>query len=146
MKLRYLFVVISLLTACVFPSLALADESQVVKDYKARCDKGEAVACAALGLMYWKRCDEGNALGCFDLGMMYANGKGVTKDSFQAVALFRKACDGGTAEGCHNLGVMYYKGAGVRQSDTDALNYFGKACDLKYEGGCEAYARMKKER
>jgi len=81
MKLRFLCVVISLLTACVFPSLALADESQEVKTYKAQCDQGRALACAVLGAMY----DEGT---------------GVKKDVAQAVAFYRKACDGRSPMGC----------------------------------------------
>ena len=127
MKLRYLLLITTLVTARVFPSLALADESHEVKTYRAQCDRGDAVACLVLGLMY-------------------AKGEGVTKDFTQAVALYRKACDGGAAVGCFNLGWMYHFGNGVKQSDTDALNYFGKACDLKDELGCENYARLKKKR
>jgi len=52
MNLRYLLLISTLVTACVFPSLALADESQQVKTYKALCDRGVASGCHNLGVMY----------------------------------------------------------------------------------------------
>jgi len=52
MNLRYLLLISTLVTACVFPRLALADESQEVKTYKAQCDRGDAGGCNNLGVMY----------------------------------------------------------------------------------------------
>jgi len=52
MNLRYLFLISILVTACVFPGLALADESQEVKTYRAQCDKGDAAGCFNLGVNY----------------------------------------------------------------------------------------------
>jgi len=80
MNLRYLLLISILVTACVFPGLALADESQEVKNYIAQCDKGEAIECNNLSAMYGK-------------------GEGVTQDSVQAIKLYRKACDEGNATG-----------------------------------------------
>jgi len=54
MKLRYLFLISTPVTACVFPSLALADAFQEVKTYRAQCDRGEAAGCFNLGLMYYE--------------------------------------------------------------------------------------------
>ena len=88
-------------------------------------------------------CEKGNANACASLGMLYVKGDGVKEDNFQAVALFRKACDGGNALGCANLGIMYEYGAGVRQDNAEALKYFGKVCDLKEQVGCDNYARLK---
>jgi len=52
MNLRYCLLVSTLVTTGVFPSLSLADESEEVKTYGAQCDRGEAGACAHLGLIY----------------------------------------------------------------------------------------------
>ncbi|MFM7841185.1 MAG: tetratricopeptide repeat protein [Nitrospira sp.] len=125
MNLGCLLLVSTLVTAGALPRLALADESQQVKTYRAQCDKGEGLACAVLG-------------------ERYEHGEGVTQDFTQAAAFFRKACDGGYAEGCSNLGVAYEHGEGVKQSTPEALNYYGKACGMKDQAGCEALARLKK--
>ena len=89
------------------------------------------------------QCHQGNAEACLVLGFMYDEGKGVTRDVFKAVELYRKACDGKNATGCFNLGNMYRTGDGVRQSVEDALTFYGKACDLKDKDGCQNYARLK---
>jgi TPR repeat protein len=68
---------------------------------------------------------------------MYANGKGVSQDDKQAVALYTKACDGGEAGGCFNLGLHYKKGTGVSASTATARRYFKKACDSGYKKACD---------
>jgi len=163
MNLRYLFLISTLVTACVFPRLALADESQQVKTYRAQCDQGDAEVCISLAEMYFTGrgaelrrdfdetfklyrmgCDRGAAFACTKLGFIYEKGDylGWAQNFFEAVALYRKACDEGHIRGCVHLGWMYHYGLGVRQSDTDALNYFGKACDMNDKGGCKDYATM----
>jgi len=127
MNLRYLFLISILVTACVFPSLALADESKEFKKYKALCDRGDAKACAVLGAMYYE-------------------GTGVTKDDAQAVALFRKACDGGSAPGCFNLGVMYEDGNGVTKDVAQAVAFYRKACDGRSPMGCSPSLMSAKRR
>jgi len=87
MKLRYLFAVISLLTACVFPSLALADESQEFKTYRAQCDRGEAE-------------------GCYNLGLMYYVGKGVKQSNADALNYFSKACGMKSDKGCKSYALL----------------------------------------
>jgi len=158
MNLRYLLLISILVMACVFPSLVLADESQEVAELSARCDQGDAGACAHLGLIYdlgpgvagdfrraveffRKSCDEGDASGC--IKHVFTNSKVVKQNSFQALEFYRKGCDGGSPMGCNNLGVLYEYGKGVKQSDTDAFSYYGIACNLKNAKGCENYARIK---
>ena len=91
------------------------------------CEKGSAVSCGQLGLMYFngegvpkditraaglfqKACDGGDLEGCSDLGVRHFNGEGVAKDVAQGTALLRRACDAGSTRGCYNLGVMYSDG------------------------------------
>jgi len=158
MKLRHLFFISTLVTACVLASLALADEPKEVTELSARCAHDDASACANLGLIYdlgpgvvedflravelfRKACDEGDASGCIKRIFTYSIN--VKQNSFQAVEFYRKGCDGRSPMGCNNLGVLHEYGKGVKQSDANAFNYYEMACDLKNAKGCENYARIK---
>ncbi|MBM4127616.1 MAG: sel1 repeat family protein, partial [Nitrospira sp.] len=108
MNLRYLLLISSLLTACMFPSLSSA-QYPTAERLKAQCDRD-------------------NAFDCFSLGLMYEDGRGVEQDLFEAEKLFRKACDKGLARGCSSLGWMYETGTGVTQDLFQATEFYRKAC------------------
>jgi TPR repeat protein len=80
------------------------------------------------------------------LGVSYFNGQGVKQDHFAAADLYKKACDGGVTIGCFSLGLLYEYGKGVRQNTQKALELYGKSCDMRNQGGCDAYANLKKGR
>jgi len=55
MNLRYLLLISTLVTACVFSSCSRAGETTNIKqpkDYKAQCDRGDTKACFSLGVLY----------------------------------------------------------------------------------------------
>ncbi|MFM8541265.1 MAG: tetratricopeptide repeat protein [Nitrospira sp.] len=87
MNLRYLLLVSTLVTACVFSSCSSAGESQEVKDYKVQCDRGDAI-------------------GCFNLGTMYENGDGVKQSDTGALNYYGKACDLKDEDGCEHYARM----------------------------------------
>jgi TPR repeat protein len=54
--------------------------------------------------LYQRACDRGDALGCGNLGVMYEYGRGeLAQDSARAIELYRRGCDGGDATACANL-------------------------------------------
>ena len=71
--------------------------------------KGDKAAFAQLNAL----ANEGDSTAIFALGVMYDNGKGVPKDSVQAVFWYRKSAEQGNAWGQNSLGAMYENGNGV---------------------------------
>ena len=90
MKLRYLFLVIALLTAGVLPSLALADEPQDVTELKTQCDQDDFEKCD-----FW--------------GVQYSKTEGAKQSNTGALIYLKKACDLKFAKGCENYAVMKTK-------------------------------------
>jgi TPR repeat protein len=39
---------------------------------------------------------------------------------------------------------MYKYGQGVKQNTQKALELYGKSCDMRFQDGCDAYAKLKK--
>jgi hypothetical protein len=60
---------------------------------------------------------------------MYANGRGVPKDSAEAVKWCRKAAEQGLAAAQNNLGDMYANGDGVPKDYAEAVKWYRKAAD-----------------
>jgi S1-C subfamily serine protease len=61
--------------------------------------------------------------------MMYDNGRGVPKDSAEAVKWYRKAAEQGFAPAQVDLGAMYHNGDGVLKDSAEAVKWFRKAAD-----------------
>ena len=125
---------------------------QEAESLRVDCDEGDAIACGALGEMYYygdgvtqdlaraasllqRACDGGIMGGCNDLGFMYETGEGITQDLARALSLYRQACDGGAIQGCDNLAVMYENGAGVAPDLERAVSLYQQACDGGGSGG-----------
>ena len=83
-------------------------------------DAGEAIRLAA---------EQGDASAQDDLGLMYADGRGVPRDSTEAVRWYRLAAEQGLADGQKNLGDMYMDGRGVPQDETEAVRWYRLAAD-----------------
>ena len=92
-----------------------------------------------------KLAEQGNATAQFLVGGMYYHSEGVKQDYFKAFYWFKEAATQGNVTSQFNLGVMYLNGEGVRLNKSKSLHYFGLSCDNKYQKGCEAYAKLKKE-
>jgi TPR repeat protein len=94
--------------------------------------------------LFHKACDGWYAEGCHNLGVLYDNGEGVKQDYSIAVNLYQKACDRGAAGACYNLAINYDNGLGVPVNTLKSLELYGKSCDLKFQRGCDAYVKHKK--
>jgi len=58
------------------------------------------------------------------LGVTYYTGKGVPKDSAQAVQWYRRAAEQGYAKAQYNLGLLYRNGDGVPKELVTAYMWF----------------------
>lgn len=58
------------------------------------------------------------------LGMMYYKGRGLPKDSAEAMKWYRKAAEQGHAEAQFNLGSMFANGQGVPKDYTQSYFWF----------------------
>jgi TPR repeat protein len=64
------------------------------------------------------------------LGAMYEDGKGVAKDTSQALLWLHKAADGGVGAAMGSIGVIYYTGDGpIKQDKKEAIAWFRKAAN-----------------
>lgn len=81
-------------------------------------------------LNWYKKAAQQNSIDAdTDIALMYANGKGVTRDSGQAVAWFRRAAEGGDASAQYNLALMYERGEGVARDYKEAMRWLTAAAD-----------------
>ena len=62
-----------------------------------------------------------------NLGSIYENGKGVPRDSQQALGWYRKAAQAGSSSAMYDLGVMYENGEGVVKNRQQAVDWYRKA-------------------
>ena len=89
-------------------------------------------------------CERGDAVGCAGLGVLYFKGAGVTQNYEKATALFRQACKDGAARGCTDLGSMYVRGVRPEEAIGFSLEkdyarariLYGKGCDEGDAIGC----------
>ncbi len=144
------FILPLLLILCV---PLMGDEKADKEDlerWKARAEKGSAVAQYNVGMLYaqgqgveqdykkafvWfsKAADQGYAKAQFNLGVLYRDGQGVEKDFKEAVKWYRKAADQGHAGAQFSLGVMCAFGNGVLQDDVTAYAWAGIAAANGYD-------------
>ena len=69
---------------------------------------------------YNKSTSQKHAQAQNNLGEMYANGRGVKRNTAEAVKLFRSAAKLGNADAQGNLGAAYHNGEGVLQNHWEA--------------------------
>nr|NJM01811.1 sel1 repeat family protein [Desulfobacula sp.] len=74
-----------------------------------------------------KAAGQGDVDAQFNLGWMYAEGRGVPRDSKQAVYWYSRAAGQGDASAQFNLGMMYDTGEGVARDDRQAAYWYAKA-------------------
>lgn len=67
-----------------------------------------------------RQASEGNPAAMTALGEIFFDGRGVTKDEFQAAGWFRQAAEKGMAPAQARLGWMLWKGRGVRRDTAEA--------------------------
>ena len=111
------------------------------RSFKARAEKGDAVAQFSLGNCYengngvaknldeaanwWRKAaDQGHPNAQFKTGLCYESGIGVPRDFVQAVSWYRKAAEQGHAGAQFNLGGRYYNGEGVTKDEIEAYAYW----------------------
>jgi Sel1 repeat-containing protein len=75
------------------------------------------------------RAEQGDPESQFMLGSIYFHGKGVPKDSVEAVRWYRKSAEQGNAKGQYSLGYMYHEGYGVPQDFAEATRWWRKAAE-----------------
>ena len=78
------------------------------------------------------RAEQGDPASQFMLGSIYFHGKGVPKDSVEAVRWYRKSAEQGNAKGQYSLGYMYHEGYGVPQDYAEALRWYRKSAEQDY--------------
>jgi TPR repeat protein len=73
------------------------------------------------------RANKGDAWAQNRLGFFYQNGRGVARNSAQALEWYRKAAAQGNTSAQNNLGTMYARGQGVKADHYLAVSWFRKA-------------------
>jgi TPR repeat protein len=100
-------------------------EVKAFEGYKAKAERGDAVAQTTLGLYFnW--------------------GIGVAQDDVEAVKWYRKAADQGNAKAQSNLGGCYASGIGVAKDEAEAVKWLRKAAaqgDTAAAGRADALSR-----
>ena len=66
--------------------------------------------------LYGELANQGDRLAQFKLGVMYEEGKGVPKDSREAIRWYSVASGQGFPEAAFNLGRLYHDGRGFRKT------------------------------
>lgn len=77
-----------------------------------------------------KEAENGSAPAQFMMGYFYFNGKGVQKDTNEALKWYREAANRGHAVAINNLGLMYAYGLGVEMDTRKGRQLFEKAALL----------------
>ena len=67
-----------------------------------------------------------------NLGVCYTHGKGVPKDTAEAVKWYRKAAEKDFAAAQFNLGKCYEDGVGLPKDNAEAVKWLRKAADQGY--------------
>jgi len=75
------------------------------------------------------KAEKGDAIGQRDLGVAYECGKGVPKDSIEAVKWYRKAAEQGEALAQLLLGSCYANAVGVTKDEVEAVKWYRKAAE-----------------
>ena len=81
---------------------------------------------------YRKSAEQGYAPAQYMLGVCYDNGRGVTKDSVEAVNRYRMAAEQGYMKAQINLGFCYENGSGVTKNPEEAADWYRRAAEQGY--------------
>lgn len=118
-----------------------ADRKKSVYWYTKAAEHGEMLAQLELGKLFasnlgggsdpygdsakWYRmaAEQGDAEAQYAMGSNYEQGRGVVKDSTQALLWYRAAADQGHAGALYGLGMLYAKGNGVTGNAFTAYQY-----------------------
>jgi TPR repeat protein len=75
-------------------------------------------------------CAKGHGVSCYNAAVAYEQGEAVSKDLFEATALYEKACRATDAEvdGCRDAGNAYEEGQGVPRDFAHAEELFRIGC------------------
>lgn len=150
-------------TAANQNSAVVAQQDSLLKIVK-RAEKGDAIAQNEVGSWYYagkhnipvnydeaykwwtKSALKGNAMGIGNLGLCYQFGRGVEKDSIDAMRLYDKSievgntrlleervklADAGSVFDCVFVASCYKKGVGTAKNLDKAIEYFSKAAKAK---------------
>ncbi len=132
-----------------------AEDDEVVKSLKIKCEDGVARACYLLGqryrtvdmdndtalAFYIKACDKGDMDGC-NIGGILTQQKGLQNSKYwkDAFKLYIKACEAKNDSACANIGSLKYREG--RQKA--AIKYYKMACDMGNIVGCNNTQRLKR--
>jgi hypothetical protein len=132
-----------------------------------QCEAGTPAACNALGVVfeygrntppdptiasgfYARACDREYAPGCTNLAWLYTLGRGVPRDSQQALLLFtrafdqsRLACRRGDGHGCLIAGELLLQGRVTTTDENEELAMFQAACEEGEPRGCEYVSTLR---
>ena len=132
-----------------------------------QCQSGTASSCNALGVFYEygqhasldptiasgfyaRACDKEYAPGCTNLGWLYSLGRGVPRDTQQAMLLFtrafdqsRLACRRGDGHGCLMAGELILQGQVTTADEDEELAMFEAACDQGEPKGCDYVSTLR---
>lgn len=75
------------------------------------------------------RAEAGDASAQYALGLRYPEGKGVAKDTAQAISWYRKAAEQGNASAQYKLGISYMNGEGITSDLALAMEWIHKAAE-----------------
>ena len=78
--------------------------------------------------------EQGDVETQFSLGQMYSFGRGVPRDSTEAVKWYRKAAEQGHSRAQFMLGDRYAHGAGVPWDSEEAAKWYRRAADAGHVG------------
>jgi uncharacterized protein len=81
-------------------------------------------------LFEWQKLAEaGDAKAQYMLGQMYKDGKGVDRNSGEAIRWFRKSAEGGNPSAGYWLGQLYENGDGVQRNGQEAARWYKLAAE-----------------
>ncbi len=87
---------------------------------------------AAAAGWYRKAADQDDEMGLCNLAVLLLQGRGVTQDPAQAIALLTKAATQGSAFAKHRLAVCYQEGEGVPQDYARCVHWYSQAAAQGY--------------
>ena len=98
-------------------------------------------ALAQIDANLLSRAEQGDVRAQFDLAGNYKNGRGVTRDEFEAVRWYRLAADQGYLRAQLNLAIMYENGQGVATDEAEAMRWYTLAAEQgdSYAQFCVGY-------
>jgi len=148
--------IITLITSILLiTNLSAAATDEQRKQFKEDCEKGSAISCHNMGLMYnygdgvakdelkalefyTKACDKSYSSSCSNAAVLYEESEVVKHDMKKAFKLYSKACGGGDAFACHNTAVYYTK----KGMDQVSISLYDKACNGGYAESCIYLGRL----